>query len=58
MAANQTIMSLSDNQLDEVIKLLIPLDNKIDNRVQYAMQMAQDISSYRYGKHMTGFVNY
>ena len=24
----------------------------------YAMQMAQDISSYRYGKHMTGFVNY
>ena len=28
----------------------------IDN--QYAMQMAQDISSYRYGKHMTGFVNY
>lgn len=27
----------------------------IDN--QYAMQMAQDISSYRYGKHMTGFVN-
>ena len=28
----------------------------IDN--QYAMQMAQDISSYRYGKHMTGFVNF
>ena len=28
----------------------------IDNK--YAMQMAQDISSYRYGKHMTGFVNY
>ena len=25
---------------------------------QYAMQMAQDISSYRYGKHMTGFVNF
>ena len=25
---------------------------------QYTMQMAQDISSYRYGKHMTGFVNY
>ena len=29
---------------------------EIDNG--YAMQMAQDISSYRYGKHMTGFVNY
>ena len=29
---------------------------QIDN--SYAMQMAQDISSYRYGKHMTGFVNY
>ena len=29
---------------------------EIDN--SYAMQMAQDISSYRYGKHMTGFVNY
>lgn len=28
----------------------------IDN--QYAMQMAQDISSYGYGKHMTGFVNF
>ena len=28
----------------------------IDNK--YAMQMAQDISSYRYGKHMTGFVNF
>lgn len=28
----------------------------LDN--SYAMQMAQDISSYRYGKHMTGFVNY
>lgn len=29
---------------------------QIDN--SYAMQMAQDISSYRYGKHMTGFVNF
>ena len=37
MAASQTIMSLSDNQLDGVIKLLTPLDNKIDKRVQYAM---------------------
>lgn len=37
MAASQTIMLLSDNQLDEVIKLLTPLDNKIDKRVQYAM---------------------
>ena len=30
--------------------------NKIDN--SYATQMAQDISSYKYGKHMTGFVNF
>ena len=37
MAASQKILSLSDNQLDEVIKLLTPLDNKIDKRVQYAM---------------------
>ena len=29
---------------------------EIDN--SYAMQMAQDISNYRYDKHMTGFVNY
>ena len=27
----------------------------IDN--SYAQQMASDISSYKYGKHMTGFVN-
>ena len=32
------------------------LQQPIDNT--YAMQMAQDISSYRYGKHMTGFVNH
>lgn len=37
MAASQTIVSLSNNQLDEVIKLLTPLDNNIDKRVQYAM---------------------
>ena len=37
MAASQTIMSLSDTQLDEVIKLLTPLDNQINKRVQYAM---------------------
>lgn len=30
--------------------------NYIDN--SQAMQMAQDVSSYRYGKHMTGFVNF
>ena len=37
MAVGQTIMSLNDTQLDEVIKLLIPLDNNIDKRVNYAM---------------------
>ena len=31
-------------------------NNYIDN--SQAMQMAQDISSYRYGKHITGFVNF
>ena len=34
------------------------IDNQYDIDNQYAMQMAQDISSYRYGKHMTGFVNF
>lgn len=34
----------------------IPINNqRLDD--SYAMQMAKDISSYRYGKHMTGFVN-
>ena len=34
------------------------IDNQYDIDNQYTMQMAQDISSYRYGKHMTGFVNF
>ena len=38
MATNQTIMELSDVQLDEMIKLLIPLDNQLDKRVNYAMK--------------------
>lgn len=38
MAANQTIMELNDVQLDEVIKLLTPLDNQIDKRVNYVMK--------------------
>ena len=34
----------------------IPINNqRLDD--SYAMQLANDISSYRYGKHMTGFVN-
>jgi hypothetical protein len=37
MAASQTIMGLNDVQLDEVIKLLIPLDNQLDKRVNYVM---------------------
>lgn len=37
MAASETIISLNDNQLDEVIKLLTPLDNQIDKRVKYVM---------------------
>ena len=38
MAVNQTIMELNDAQLDEVIKLLYPLDNQLDKRVNYAMK--------------------
>ena len=34
------------------------IDNQYDIDNQYAMQMARDISSYRYGKHITGFVNF
>lgn len=37
MAANQTIMELNDVQIDEVIKLLTPLDNQLDKRVSYVM---------------------
>lgn len=37
MATSQTIMELNDLQLNEVIKLLTPLDNQIDKRVNYVM---------------------
>ena len=38
MAATQTIMELNDIQLNEVIKLLTPLDNQLDKRVDYVMK--------------------
>ena len=38
MAVSQTIMELNDAQLDEVIKLLTPLDNQLDKRVNYVMK--------------------
>lgn len=41
MAASQTILELNDLQLDEVIKLLTPLDNQIDKRVNYVMNQFQ-----------------
>lgn len=37
MAISQTLLELSDTQIDEVVKLLIPMDNQLDKRVQYVM---------------------
>lgn len=52
--------AISDNKHhrkkdDENSKTNLNNNQYLDN--QYAMQMAKDISSYKYGKHMTGFVN-
>ena len=62
LAIGKALSSDDDNKDKEQDKQVAKQQNisynnqYIDN--QYAMQMAQDISSYRYGKHMTGFVNY
>ena len=62
LAIEKALSSDDDNKDKEQDKQVAKQQNisynnqYIDN--QYAMQMAQDISSYRYGKHMTGFVNY
>lgn len=37
MAASQTILELNDQQLDSIIKLLMPLDSQLDKRVNYVM---------------------
>ena len=37
MAISQTIMGLNDAQVDEFIKILTPLDNQLDKRVNYVM---------------------
>ena len=37
MAATNTILELNDNQLNEVVKLLTPLDNQLDKRLNYVM---------------------
>ena len=39
MATNQTIMELNDAQLDKIIEILTPLDNQLDKRVSYVMNM-------------------
>ena len=51
--------AVSSKQKDKADRQIYDKDvqsQQIDN--SYAIQMAQDISSYRYGKHMTGFVNF
>lgn len=48
--------SKNESQFSTQLHAMTNSQQHIDN--SYAAQMAQDISSYRYGKHMTGFVNY
>lgn len=38
MAVSQTISQLNNFEIDEVIKLLLPLDNQLDKRVNYVMK--------------------
>lgn len=46
----------NENKKEEKQQIQYPQNNNyIDN--SYAQQMASDISSYRYGKQMTGFIN-
>ena len=62
LAIGKALSSDNDNKDKKQDKRVVKQQNisynnqYMDN--QYTMQMAQDISSYRYGKHMTGFVNY
>ena len=41
MATNVTIIELNDSQIDEMVKLLIPLDAQLDKRLNYVMQKTQ-----------------
>lgn len=41
MATNVTIIELNDSQIDEMVKLLIPLDTQLDKRLNYVMQKTQ-----------------
>lgn len=41
MATCQTIVELNDSQLDEIVKLLLPLDKQLDKRVKYVMNKLQ-----------------
>ena len=35
MAAINTILELQDKQIDEMVKILLPLDNQLDKRIKY-----------------------
>lgn len=41
MATCQTVTQLNDNQLDEIVKLLLPLDKQLDKRLKYVMNKLQ-----------------
>ena len=41
MATNVTIIELNDSQIDEMVKLLIPLDTQLDKRLNYVIQKTQ-----------------
>lgn len=41
MATYQTINQLNDKQLDEIVKLLLPLDKQLDKRLKYTMNKLQ-----------------
>ncbi len=41
MSACQTIIELNDVQLNEIVKVLLPLDKQLDKRLKYAMNKLQ-----------------
>ena len=59
---NRNKRNSEKRQENKSLKNMLTPNNNYSNNIQeynqYAIQMAQDISTYRYGKHMTGFVNY
>ena len=59
---NRNKRNSEKRQENKSLKNMLTPNNNYSNNIQeynqYAIQIAQDISTYRYGKHMTGFVNY